>query len=91
MSAAHPSLSAAHFEALFNPRGVVIAGASTHPGKFGFVAMHNVLRAGFAGKVFATNLRREEVLGVQTVASIDEVPDGEVDLCFACTPAETNS
>lgn len=88
---AQRNVTAAHFEALFNPRGVVIAGASTHPGKFGFVAMHNVLRAGFTGKVFATNLRREEVLGVQTVASIDEVPDGEADLCFACTPAETNA
>ena len=31
------------FRALFDPRGVVVAGASTHPGKFGFVALHNIL------------------------------------------------
>ena len=26
----------AGFRALFDPRGVVVAGASSHPGKFGF-------------------------------------------------------
>ena len=40
---------------LFEPKGVVVAGASTHPGKFGFVALHNVLSAGFDGPIFATN------------------------------------
>lgn len=37
------------FRALFEPRGVVVAGASTHPGKFGFVALHNILANGYAG------------------------------------------
>ena len=44
-----------HFMALFEPRGVVVAGASTHPGKFGFVALHNILSQGYAGEVYATN------------------------------------
>ena len=34
-----------HFRALFEPRGIIVAGASTHPGKFGFVALHNILSA----------------------------------------------
>jgi acetyl-CoA synthetase (ADP-forming) len=33
----------AQFRALFEPRGVLVAGASTHPGKFGFVSLHNIL------------------------------------------------
>lgn len=78
------------FEALFNPRGVVVAGASTHPGKFGFVSLHNILASGYEGRVFGTNLQGEEVLGIQTVASIDELPDGAIDLVFVCTPAHTN-
>src|SRR5690606_37030459 len=78
------------FHALFEPRGVVVTGASTHPGKFGFVALHNLLAAGYRGRVHATNLHREEVLGVQTVADITELPDGELDLAFVCTPAATN-
>lgn len=79
-----------HYEALFDPKGVIVAGASTHPGKFGFVALHNILAAGYRGRVFATNLERTPVLGVDTVASIDDLPDGEADLVFVCTPAKTN-
>jgi acyl-CoA synthetase (NDP forming) len=78
------------FRALFEPRGVVVAGASSHPGKFGFVSLHNLLASGYEGKVFATNRDGAEVLGVATVASIDDLPDGEADLVFVCTPASTN-
>lgn len=84
------SPTAAQFEALFNPRGVLIAGASTHPGKFGFVSLHNLLASGYAGKVFATNLEGANVLGVDTVASIDDLPEGEIDLVFVCTPKGAN-
>jgi len=79
-----------HFRALFDPRGVVVAGASTHPGKFGFVALHNILANGYAGEVFATNREGADVLGRPTLASIDEVPDGAADLVFVCTPAPAN-
>jgi acetyltransferase len=89
-AAARPVPTADQFQALFEPRGVVIAGASTHPGKFGFVATHNVLAAGYPGRVSGTNLDGEEVLGVRTVASIDELPAGEADLVFVCTPAAAN-
>jgi acyl-CoA synthetase (NDP forming) len=82
--------TAEQLRALFEPRGVVVAGASTHPGKFGFVSLHNLLAAGFEGRVFGTNLDGQEVLGVATVTSIDELPDGQADLVFVCTPASTN-
>jgi acyl-CoA synthetase (NDP forming) len=81
----------AGFRALFEPRGVVVAGASTHPGKFGFVALHNILAAGFEGRVAATNLDGAPVLGVDTLRAIDELPDGPWDLVFVCTPAATNA
>ncbi|MEO7557345.1 MAG: CoA-binding protein [Acidimicrobiales bacterium] len=82
--------SPAHFRALFDPRGVIVAGASTHPGKFGFVALHNILAAGYAGRVFATNREAAPVLGVETVADVGELPAGEADLVFVCTPADAN-
>ncbi len=85
-----PCPSAGQFAALFSPRGVLITGASTHPGKFGFVALHNLLAGGYAGSVFGTNLQGEEVLGVRTVADIADLPDGAVDLVFVCTPAAAN-
>jgi acetyltransferase len=77
------------FAALFDPKGVVVAGASTHPGKFGFVSLHNILANGYQGNVFATNLERATVLGVQTVASIEEIPAGAADLVIVCTPKPT--
>ncbi len=79
-----------HFRALFDPRGVVVAGASAHPGKFGFVALHNILSCGFAGAVFATNLEGGSVLGIETVRSIADIPDGVADLVVVCTPAAAN-
>src|SRR5581483_8418807 len=83
--------AAAHdFHALFDPKGVIVAGASTHPGKFGFVALHNLLAAGYRGKVFATNLEGTPVLGIDTLADVEDLPAGEADLVFVCTPATAN-
>ena len=79
------------FRALFDPRGVLVAGVSTHPGKFGFVALHNILTQGFPGPVFATNRDGGEVLGVPLLTSPDDLPaDAAVDLVVVCTPAVAN-
>jgi acetyltransferase len=78
------------FRALFEPNGVLVTGASTHPGKFGFVSLHNLLASGYPGRVFATNLHGEEVLGIRTVPDIDQLPNGAIDLVVVCTPAASN-
>lgn len=78
------------FRALFEPRGVLVTGASTHPGKFGFVSLHNILASGYSGGVFGTNLQGEEVLGIRTVADIEQLPQDAIDLVFVCTPASAN-
>jgi acyl-CoA synthetase (NDP forming) len=80
----------AQFNALFNPRGVVVAGASSHPGKFGFTALHNVRAHGFTGPVFGINRDGETILGEQTYRSVDEIPSGVADLVIVCTPAKSN-
>ncbi len=80
----------AQYDSLFSPRAIVVVGASSHPGKFGFVSLHNILSNKFAGKVYATNLAGEVILGIQTVASIDDLPMNEIDLAFFCTPASAN-
>ena len=81
---------AEHYRALFAPRAIVVVGASSHPGKFGFVSLHNILSSKFSGKVYATNLQNEVILGIQTVSSIDDLPLNEIDLAFFCTPASAN-
>ncbi len=88
--AARPRPSDEQFEALFDPRGVLVTGASSHPGKFGFVSLHNILAGGYQGGVYGTNLKGEEVLGIQTVADIAQLPDDAIDLVFVCTPAAAN-
>src|SRR3990172_6759966 len=79
------------FRALFEPRGVLVAGASSHPGKFGFVALHNILTQGYTGSVFGTNREGGEVLGIPMAESVDALPgDAIFDWVFVCTPASAN-
>ena len=80
----------ARFEPLFHPRGVIVAGASTHPAKFGFVTVHNLLRFGYEGEIFAINRDGADVLGRPTLRDIEEVPSGRADLIFVCTPNAVN-
>ena len=90
IATARPRPRDAQFKALFEPQGVLVTGASTHPGKFGFVSLHNILAGGFAGGIYGTNLQGENVLGIQTVANIEQLPDNAIDLVFVCTPASAN-
>jgi len=79
------------FRTLFEPRGVLVAGVSSHPAKFGFVALHNILTQGFEGPVFGTNREGGEVLGVRLATDVaDLAPDVPIDLAFVCTPAAAN-
>ncbi|MEW6476403.1 MAG: CoA-binding protein [Actinomycetota bacterium] len=75
---------------LFDPQGVIVVGASSHPGKFGFAALHNILAGGFSGKVFAVNRDGGEILGRATATDVGQLPSGEADLAVLCTPAATN-
>ncbi len=78
------------FRPLFHPKGVIVAGASTHPGKFGFVALHNLRRCGYEGAIFPVNREGAEILGAPSLRDVSEVPTGEADLVFVCTPAPAN-
>jgi len=79
------------FQALFHPRGIIVAGVSSHPGKFGFVTFHNLLRCDFRGRIYGIKPDAAEVLGEKTFASVEDLPeDAEVDLVFMCTPNKAN-
>jgi acetyltransferase len=80
----------ARFRPLFHPRGVIVAGVSSHPGKFGFVALHNLLRFGYRGEIFPVNRDGAEVLGRTCLRDVSEVPPGRADLVFVCTPNQAN-
>ena len=70
--------------ALFDPKGIIITGVSNHPGKFGFVTLHNLLASGYEGAVYPVSREPGEVLGLDVLGSIDDVPDGAADMLFIC-------
>ena len=78
------------FAPLFQPRGIVVAGASSHPGKFGFVALHNLHRFGYQGEIFPINRDGTDVLGHPTYRDVSQIPEGKADLVFVCTPNQVN-
>lgn len=78
------------FRPLFHPRGIVVAGVSSHPGKFGFVTFHNLLRCDYKGEVFGVKPDAAEVLGRKTFSTVAELPEGQADLVFVCTPTKAN-
>jgi acyl-CoA synthetase (NDP forming) len=80
----------ARFRPLFHPRGIVVAGASTHPGKFGFVALHNLRAFGYRGEIFPVNREGAEILGAPSHRDVAEIPPGRADLVVVCTPASAN-
>ena len=75
---------------LFEPRGVIVTGVSSHPGKFGFVTLHNILPCGFEGPVFAIGREAGTVLDQPVLASVDDVPAEVADLLVICTPVSVN-
>lgn len=78
------------FRPLFFPRGVVISGVSVHPGKWGFLFLHHLVRFGYEGKVFPIRRDGAEVLERRSYRSIEEIPSGEADLLLVCTPTAIN-
>ena len=86
--AARPPSSSARCS---SPRGVVVAGASTHPGKFGFVALHNLLAAGLPRERCSPRIAKAPRCSAsRSLTDIADLPDGSADLVFVCTPAAAN-
>jgi len=79
------------FRPLFEPQGVIVAGVSKHPGKFGFAAFHNLLRFGYRGDVFPVSRDGGEILGRRAYRDVTEVPRNRADLVFVCTPSTVNA
>jgi acetyltransferase len=78
------------FRPLFYPRGIVVTGVSEHPGKFGSVAYHNLLRFGYQGELFPLNRQGAEIFGRPTLRDLRELAPERADLVFVCTPTGDN-
>ncbi len=71
---------------LFEPRSIAVLGASRNPAKLGHRLLENVRAGGYAGRIHPVNPGGEPILGLETVASIEALPEG-VDLALVSLPA----
>jgi acetyltransferase len=71
---------------LFSPRGVAVLGASRNPAKLGHRLLQNLRESGYPGLLVPVNPSGEPVLGVETVTSVDAIPEG-LDLALVSLPA----
>lgn len=72
---------------LFSPRTVAVIGAGRKPGGIGHELLHNIVKGGFTGTVYAVNPHAAEVADVPAYPSISAVPSA-VDLAVIAVPAE---
>jgi acyl-CoA synthetase (NDP forming) len=72
---------------LFRPGRIAVIGASANPEKMGFQIFRNILDAGFPGEVVPVNPKGEVILGLPSVRSAAEIPEG-TDLAVVIIPAK---
>lgn len=70
---------------LFHPRSVAIVGASRDPKKWGFHLLLNVVKGGYAGRIYPVNPREKEILGFQAYPTVAQIPQA-VDLVVLVVP-----
>ncbi|MBC8334855.1 MAG: acetate--CoA ligase family protein [Anaerolineales bacterium] len=71
----------------FNPNGIVVVGASSHPQKLGYGVARNLTQSGYAGPIYFVSPKGGDLFSRQIFASIAEVPD-PVDLAVVVVPAK---
>jgi len=72
---------------LFRPGRIAVIGASANPEKMGFQIFRNILDAGFPGEVVPVNPKGEVILGLPSVRSAADIPEG-TDLAVVIIPAK---
>jgi len=72
---------------LFEPRSVAVLGASADRSKIGYRLVENIVRGGYAGKLYPVNPKGGELLGQKVWRSLDEVAD-EIDMAVIAVPAK---
>ena len=71
----------------FDPKGVVVIGASQDPTKLGYLLATNLHRSGYKGDIHFVNLKGGSLLGKEIHQSVMDVPD-PVDLAAVLIPSK---
>ena len=73
---------------LFEPKSLAIIGASETEKSVGNFIIRNMLDAGFKGKLFAVNPKHEQIYGIPSYPSVEDIPQ-RLDLVIIATAAQT--
>ncbi|HUP46856.1 MAG TPA: GNAT family N-acetyltransferase [Thermoanaerobaculia bacterium] len=76
----------ASMRSIFEPRSIVVVGASRRRGQLGSEILHNLRSTGFTGSLFAVNPNAGEIDGIQSFPSVAAI-DQPVDLAVIAVPA----
>ncbi len=60
---------------LFSPRSIAIIGASDNPEKIGHALVKNLIEAGFSGKIYPINPKKNKILNLPVYSSVTKLPD----------------
>ncbi|MCK4988291.1 MAG: acetate--CoA ligase family protein, partial [Desulfobacterales bacterium] len=82
--AAEPKLEAdkanvTHLDMFFEPQKVAVIGASTTPGKIGYVVADSLINHEYQGEIYPVTLGGKEVFGLKSYADLSELP-AKIDL-----------
>jgi acetyltransferase len=75
----------AEIDAIFQPRSIAVAGASSNPDTPGYDYVRSLRASGYAGAIYPINPKGGEILGLPVLASLRDVPLG-VDYVISCIP-----
>jgi len=80
---------AGNLEKFFEPKSVVVIGASSVPHKPGNDVVRNILANGYSGKLYLVNPKGGEIMGRKVYPSIQDLPEG-IHLGVIILPASAN-
>ena len=81
-------MSTYRLDKLFAPGSVAVVGASPRPTSPGRAVLHNLRRGGFPGSINFVNPRYDEIEGVRSVRTVQELPEAP-DLMVIAAPAQS--
>lgn len=72
-------------EQLFEPRSIVVIGASEREGSAGRMIMENLYRTGFPGTLYPVSSKHASILGIPAFSKVGKIPE-PADLAIFCAP-----
>ncbi len=74
-------------DSILNARTLAVVGASSDPGKFGYMTTDSILKGDYEGRLYTVNPKGGEILGIHAHKSLGDVPE-PLDAIVVIVPAK---